>query len=231
MSWAAVIAGGASIASGALGYFGAGDAADEESDAAKKSLKFQKKMYKHARRDTAPWREAGANALTNLTDQIAAGPGEFEESPGYQFTLDQGLKAQRNALSAMGQNRSGKRLKSAAQYAEGLASTEYDNFLNRWYQSQEPLFRLSGMGQTSAGQSANLAYNTGQGGAQSIETGGQAQGSGAINQTNALSGALQTGANALLKFNAGRNLQQPQQTAQYPNVPTIRGGQGGGYGF
>ena len=136
--------------------------------------------------------------------------GEFEESPGYQFTLKEGLNAQQNALSAMGQNRSGKHLKASAQYAEGLASTEYDNFLRRWYDTLKPLQSMAGMGQTSAqatgAAGANAAGNMGN----AYMAGGQASGAGSINQANALTGAIQGGANQYLMYNQLRNLPQYQ---------------------
>ena len=152
---------------------------------------------------------------TGLQGMIERGPGEFTESPGYQFTLDEGIKAQGNALSSMGRNRSGSHIKSATQYAEGLASTEYDNFLNRWYQSLTPYQSLAGVGQTSAGQTAALGANAANQMGQNTLYGGQAQAAGNINQANVLTGAIQGGANQLLYLNQMRNYQ--------PNAPSMSG--------
>ena len=145
---------------------------------------------------------------------------EFEESPGYQFTLKEGERAIQNALSRMGMSRSGKHLRAATAHAEGLASTEYDNFLNRWYRGQaekrqafssqiNPYLAMAGMGQTSAQQTANLASTAGSQMGQAAMDGGEAQAGGAINRANALTGAISGGANTLLYYNALRNLQLP----------------------
>ena len=147
-----------------------------------------------------------ASEGTGLVGMIERGPGEFTESPGYQWTLQQGLNAQQNALSAMGQNRSGKHIKSATQYAEGLASTEYDNFLSRWYQSLTPYQSLAGLGMTGAQTTAQAGANAAGGMANAQIYGGNAQAQGYINQSNALTGAIQGGANQLLYLNAQRNI-------------------------
>lgn len=74
------------------------------------------------------------------------------QTPGYQFTLQQGLMATQNAAAAQGLGVSGAALKGAANYATGLASTTYNqqlqNALNQ-YSAQ-----LSGY-TTSAAQAQN----------------------------------------------------------------------------
>jgi len=166
---------------------------------------------------------------TGLIGMIERGPGEFEESPSYQFALSEGLKGQQNALSAMGRNRSGAHLKSATDYAENMASTEYQNFLNRWYQSLTPYQSLAGLGQTSASQTASAAGNYGaQAGANQIYA-GQAQAAGQINQANVLTGAIQGGTNQLLYLNALRNVPQTG-TASAPNYNYGYGAGYSGYG-
>ena len=153
---------------------------------------------------------------------------EFTESPGYQWTLDQGLKAQQNALSAMGRNRSGAHLKAAADYAEGLASTEYDNFLNRWYRDQSekrnayyqalnPYLALSGQGQVATENTAQLGAGAASGAGQANILAGQAQGAGYINQANALSGMITGGVNNAL-YAYYRN--QPGSYANYTPYQT-----------
>jgi len=166
--------------------------------------------------------------LVPATGEMAMG--EFTESPGYQFTLSEGQRGIQNALAAMGKNRSGSHLRAATQYAEDMASTEYDNFLRRWYQSLTPYQSLAGLGQTSAAQLGQAGAAAGAGVAQNRLYAGDAQAYGSINQANALSGMLQGGANILMQQNALRNF-FPSSGPYNPNVPTIRGGQGGGYGF
>ena len=222
--WDTIISGLGNVVNGVLGYVGAGNAADAVSDASDKSAELAWQMYQQGREDLAPWREAGGAAVQDLAGKIAAGPGEFEASPGYQWTLDQGLNAQQNALSAMGANRSGKHIKAATDYAEGLASTEYDNFLRRWYDKLKPLQSMAGLGQTSANQTAGLGANAAANMGNAYATSGLAQGAGNINQTNALTGAITGGANSLLQYNALRNLPQMPATPNYYGNPAYAPG-------
>lgn len=154
--------------------------------------------------------------------------GEFTESPGYQFTLSEGQRGIQNVLSGMGKSRSGAHIKAASEYAENMASTEYDNFLRRWYQSLTPYQSMAGIGQTSAGQTTQLGANTAANVGQANLYSGQAQAAGTINQANALTGAITGGANQLLYYNALRNLPNynntsnyyPQNYGYYMNPPT-----------
>lgn len=52
---------------------------------------------------------------------------QLQATPGYQFALQQGLMATQNSQAAQGLATSGSALKSAAGYAQGLASTTYQN--------------------------------------------------------------------------------------------------------
>jgi hypothetical protein len=54
---------------------------------------------------------------------------DLQNDPGYQFTLDQGMKANERAASALGV--SGGAAKSLAQYTTGLASTHFNDAYNR----------------------------------------------------------------------------------------------------
>lgn len=169
---------------------------------------------------------------------------EFTESPGYQFTLKEGLNAQQNALSAMGANRSGKHIKAATQYGQGLASTEYDNFLNRWYRDQaekrnafnnrlNPYLSVSGLGQTATTATGQLGANASGNSARSQMYSGDVRGAQYINQANALTGSMTGAANQLLYLNRYRNLpQQGYGTNALINYPGQMGNVGaqGPYG-
>lgn len=76
----------------------------------------------------------------------------FYQSPDYQFRLDQGQKALEYSQAARGGLLTGRALQESQQLGQNLASSEYGNYLQR-------LFGLAGMGQSSAGQGANIAGN------------------------------------------------------------------------
>ena len=73
---------------------------------------------------------AQANNLLGTGANGAAGEMQaLQATPGYQFTLDQGLESTQNGASARGLGTSGAADKAAASYATGLASTTYQNQL------------------------------------------------------------------------------------------------------
>lgn len=122
-------------------------------------------MYETGTGYYQPYREAGTRALGTLEERLAAGPGEFEESPGYQFRLGEGIKTMERAASARGGAGAlydPRLYNELQQYGQGYASDEYDKFINRYYQSLTPYQQMvQNVGLPAAGASADLAYNTG----------------------------------------------------------------------
>lgn len=57
---------------------------------------------------------------------------QLNSLPGYQFELGQGQQAAANSAAAKGLGVSGAALKSAAQYGQGLASTDLNTYYNQW---------------------------------------------------------------------------------------------------
>jgi hypothetical protein len=117
--------------------------------------------------------------------QRTAGYDGFQASPGYEFRRDEGVKAVERSAAARGLLGSGGTVKAIDRYAEGLASSEYENYANA-------LRSMAGLGQTStqatssAGQSAangisNAFTNAGNARASSYETTGQAINGGVSN--------------------------------------------------
>jgi len=180
----AAIAGGASIASGIMGSSAASKAGRYQRQAAQIAAETQLKMYEQGRKDIAPWREAGARALGTLEEMIAAGPGEFTEDPGYRFRLSEGEKAINRLAAARGGYFGGATGKALTRYGQEYATGEYQNFLNRYYQRLAPYQSLAGVGQTSAGLTAQLGQQAGGRIGEYQMAAGQARAGGAINQAN-----------------------------------------------
>ncbi len=131
-----------------------------------------------------------------------AGPdySAFFKSPGYQFRLDEGVRAIDRSASARGQLMSGGIQRELTRYGQGLASSEFNSYANR-------LSDLAGIGSsvataggqlgaTAAGQVGASAANIGQ----SIMAAGSARASGIIGSNNALNQGIQ---GALGSFNSG----------------------------
>jgi hypothetical protein len=57
--------------------------------------------------------------------------GGFQETPGYQFVLDEGLRARDKMAASRGRYFSGGTGRELERYAQGVASQEYDNYFRR----------------------------------------------------------------------------------------------------
>jgi len=114
-----------------------------------------------------PWITAGTDAVNRLAAGLAPG-GEFatpfsqtdwQQDPGYQFRLSEGLKALDRQMTSRGSLLSGGALKGTQRYAQELASQEFPNAFNRYYTERTnmlaPIQSLAGLGQTNVGQASN----------------------------------------------------------------------------
>jgi len=149
----------------------------------------------------------GANGnLTGLSGQgFQFNPSNLEQTPGYQFTLQQGLNAVNNATSATGQTGSGAQAKGLANYATGLAQNtynqQYQNALTTYQQNASILGSLLSTGQNAAAgigsmgmQNATNVGNNLIGGANAIAAGQIGAGSSQTNALNSLMGLGMGGA-------------------------------------
>lgn len=188
---AAIIGGSALTAGSSL--LGSNKASSAQRQAADVASQAELEMFYQNREDLAPWRETGANALTQLWDQVQAGPGDYTQSPGYDFRLSEGERAINRAAAARGQFDSGKTGKALVRYGQDYATNDYDNFLQRWYQSLNPLASLANVGQIATTDTAHMgAQVAGQIG-QNQMAAGNARASGYINTANAIHGGINSG--------------------------------------
>ncbi len=88
----------------------------------------------------------------NLTMPYPTDLAALAQTPGYQFTLQQGLQAAQNSAAALGLGRSGAAVKGAINYAEGLAGTTYQNVFQNALQANQLGFQ-----QTQAANQQALA--------------------------------------------------------------------------
>lgn len=132
MSWVAAAVIGSAAVGGAVSAYSANKASDAQASAADKAAAVSMEQYYRTRADLAPYRDMGQSAMTelggrleHLTSPIVMDQEELEKTPGYQFALKQGLKAQQNSATARGLGISGAALKGAAAFATGLADQTY----------------------------------------------------------------------------------------------------------
>jgi len=196
-------------------------AAQTQANAANYAANLQQQQFATNQANLSPYMSIGTAALPqllqslgyqgqygsngNLTGLSGQGfqfnPSNLTQTPGYQFTLQQGLNAVNNATSATGQTGSGAQAKGLANYATGLAQNtynqQYQNALTTYQQNASTLGSLLSTGQNAAAglgsmgmQNAQSVGNTLQGGANATAAGQIAAGNAT---SNALNGAMQLG--------------------------------------
>ncbi|GAY19707.1 hypothetical protein [Sphingobium fuliginis] len=112
----------------------AAQASQEATDA---TIAEQRRQYDTTRADYAPYRETGYKALDTLAGLYGVGgtkidpTAALEATPGYQFQMEQGLKAIDRGNAARGALASGGADKARIRYASGLAASNYDSYANR----------------------------------------------------------------------------------------------------
>ena len=133
---------------------------------------------------------------------------EYTQSPGYQFRLDEGMKAIDRGAAARGRVDSGETMKALQQYGQGLAAQDYEAFEQKQKADYyNYLAALSGQsGQSAAGQAAGLGASSAAGAADIIGSGAKALGQGYATAGQQRASAFADQAKAQLE--AGQQYQQ-----------------------
>jgi hypothetical protein len=172
MPWGAAIGAVGSIAGGLLSSSSSSSQAADTGAAEREALNMQKSNLTNTEGLEGNTITVGQNALADITDLSGAGgqaaeqasAGLFQASPGYQYALSQGQKAVDNSAAARGLGTSGAEIKGATANAEGLASTDYNNFYNR-------LAGIAGTGETAIQTVANAGANAANQNGQTVASG------------------------------------------------------------
>lgn len=176
-------------------------AAKQQADAATQAANTNMSMFNTLNAQGQPYRETGYTALKDIADlkpffthQFNAADLNSTLAPNYQFMLDQGLGAVKNALSARTGYVSGNTLKGIADYTTNYAQNAYQQAYNNYTANQTNIFNrlssIAGLGQTANAQAASagpvISGNVG-----NAQIGaGTATGGGTVGAANALSGGL-----------------------------------------
>jgi len=147
------------------------------------------------------------NAASSTPSGYHAGTGRgdlsvFQNSPGYQFRLGEGLRSVQNSAAARGGLGSGNSLRAVNDYAQGTASEDFYNFVNQ-------MNTLSGRGQTATTNQGGFAGNYGSTAGNALGAYGDARASGVAGQTNAWLAGLGGAASALGNYWGNRNRINP----------------------
>lgn len=210
----------AGLAGSAISSSASQSAANTQAQAANNAAGLQWQQFQQLQQNLQPYMNLGSGSIGNL--QTALGnlgnmhfnfdPTEqsLQQTPGYQFTLNQGLNTVNNQLAAKGLNLSGAQAKGIANYTTGLADTTYQqqyqnalqNFMTNYGVSSDQYNRLSGLvgvGENAAAGVGNAGLQTAANAGNLLTSGANASAAGTVGSANAISGGLSSlGNNGLL---------------------------------
>lgn len=119
---------------------------------------------------------------------------DIEIDPGYQFRLDEGLKALDRTASARGGLLSGGALKAATRYGQNMGSQEYQNAYGRYQTNRanqlNPLGSLMSSGQNAANNTGAASQNYASAAGAGMMASGQATAAGQMGSANTINNAL-----------------------------------------
>lgn len=242
---------GAVIGAGVLGagatVYSANSAANSQKNAANTASATEQNALTQVQQTEAPYIDAGKGALTQLqsltgtnaggnpltaalTTPFASTPEQLAQTPGYQFSLDQGEKAAQNSYASQGLGSSGAAEKGAVNYAEGLAGTtfqqQFQNYLTQNSQIAGILQNQVNSGASAAGTVANAAQGTGT----NIASNQIGAGNAAAAASNASGAAVSSGAsNAASAYYQNNLLQQLLAQQNANTAPTAASSSVWGY--
>jgi len=222
----------------------AGQAQSIEQQNAAQAIGAQKTAGQQATQNFSPYQQSGTSALSKLGAMQpfqAPTAAQAAATPGYQFQLQQGLKALQNSAAARGGLLAGGTAKAINDYAQGQASTNYGNTYNQALQSYQTNFgnqfnlanqglsastNLSGLQQSNANQQGNILENSANAQANAVTNAGNARASGYAAQGNLLGSGISGLGNAV-----GNQISLNQLNAsQYPTGYNPGGGEAQLYG-
>lgn len=127
------------------------DAAGAQIEGIQQGIGYSKEFLNYFKDLLQPYFDAGGNALEKYSKAVIDGDySDFYTSPGYEFTLAEGKKAIENTAATKGGVQGGNVLKALTEFGQGLASSEYQNYLQN-------LGFLTKTGQTAINQYGSAA--------------------------------------------------------------------------
>jgi hypothetical protein len=211
----------AGVAGSAMSSNAASSAADTQAAAANNASALQWQQFQQMQQNLQPYMQLGSGSIPGLQAQLGRLGGmnfsfnpteqQLEQTPGYQFTLQQGLKGVDNAVSAKGLNLSGAQMKGIGQYTTGLADQTYQqqyqnalqSFMTNYGIQSDQYNRLSGLvglGQNAAAGVGNAGLQTANTAGNFLTSGANAQAAGTIGSANAINAGLGSAAQGGLLY-------------------------------
>jgi hypothetical protein len=132
-------------------------------------LEAQLKAGEQASQLLNPYYQTGTQANQRLSDRLMGGfnfnQADLYNDPGYQFAVEQGQRGLNTQAAKSGLLGSGRALKEATQYGQGMAEGQFNNVynrnLNKFNIENAALQNLAGQGQTAGTRMGNLMLGMG----------------------------------------------------------------------
>lgn len=201
----------AGLAGSALSSSASQSAASTQAQAADQAAQLQWQQFQQLQQNLQPYEGLGTWAMPWLQNQsnnlgkmqFSFNPTEqqLQQTPGYQFTLNQGLNTVNNQLAAKGLNLSGAQAKGIAGYTTGLADQTYQqqyqnalqNFMTNYGVQSDQYNRLAGLvglGENASAGVGNAGLQTASNAGNFLTSGANASAAGTIGSANAISSGL-----------------------------------------
>ena len=177
MSWGLVAGAAASVVGGVISSKNSSKASKATQQGADAATAEEKRQYDLSRSDQMPWLDAGKSALTQMQALNSGDYSSFNASPDYAWTLSEGMKGLDRSAAARGRLYSGGYGEDLTRYAQGAASTQYNNYYNK-------LQSMANQGQSQATQLGSLGANYANAYGNNTMNAANARASGYINQAN-----------------------------------------------
>lgn len=236
---------GASLVGGLLSSGAASEASRQQVAMEQQALQQQKSMFNTEQSNEAPYMGAGANAAGQLNYLMGSGPqtnpdgtpisnaaggygslnkpfdmNDFKtQTPQYQFNLQQGGQGTLNQDSNAQGAESGAAMKDLMSFNQGFANNSYNSAFANYNTQQNNIFnRLNSIATLGSNAGSNSATGasafSGQIG-NTLGSIGASQAAGTIGSANAITGGLQSGANAFYGQNALNQILSQGSTTKY----------------
>lgn len=167
MSWVAAATIGGAVVSGVVQNNAANKSAKASQNATNAAIQQQNMNYDRTATNLNPYIAAGTNSLGQINQLNSGDYSAFQNSPDYQFNMQQGIQGVDRSAAARGALYSGGHSADLLNYASGLASNQLNTYRNSLMNTaQMGQGAASNLGSIGAGQSGaignylqNNAYN------------------------------------------------------------------------
>lgn len=248
MSWVAVAVAGGAVLGGLITSNGQKSAAETQANAQKQAAATQQQMFNTINKQEQPFIKSGVGATTALNRLLGLSKGDpgtgesngyltqtfnptqeqLNNYPGYQFALQAGGQAVRNADTPGVGALSGAALKDLTNFNVGTANQYYGQYFNQFQQQQQNIFSrlsgLAGLGQNAATNVGTQGTSLGTGIAQAQAAAGGSLAAGQAGSAATLGNAV-SGASSLAYLMGGGNV---SSGVGAPNYSINSGGENGG---